>query len=137
MSVHTQSDKLKLLAMIFEARYEEGYRYLDHSGEMLVRLKRLDPAWVVHQLGLNRVGLVYQEHDLALSIAVEKVDISTLKPVAFNDAEKKARILGDQAAAIYEMIVETLQVPRTTRIVVAHSATASVCRDFETGAAAR
>ena len=38
MPVHTQGDSLKILAMIFEARYEDGYRFLDHTGELLARI---------------------------------------------------------------------------------------------------
>lgn len=116
MSVHTQGDSLKILAMIFEARYEEGYRFLDHTGELLVRIRRLNPAWVVRRLAQNLATLIYQEQELLLNIGVDKIDISTTGIVTIKDAESKARILGDAADGIYGLILEILKVPRTTRV---------------------
>src|SRR5258708_3968139 len=114
MSVHTQGNSLKLLAMIFEARYDEGYRFLDHTGELLVRIRRHNPAWAVAGLAQRVVSLIYQEQGLLLNIGVDKIDVSTTQKITFADAEKKARILGDAAEGIYSLTLEVLKLPRTT-----------------------
>jgi hypothetical protein len=116
MSVHTQDDRLMILAMIFEARYEEGYRFLDHSGELLVRIKRLNPSWEVAGLSQKVVSLIHREQHLLLNIGIEKIDISTTERVTFADAEKMARIVGQSAEETYGVVVEVLKVPRTTRV---------------------
>jgi hypothetical protein len=116
MSVHTQRDSLKLLAMIFEARYDEGHRLIDHTGELLVRIRRHNPAWAVAVVSQRVVSLVYQEQGLQLNVGVDKIDISTTGKIPFTDAEKKARVLGDAAEGIYSLVLEILKLPRTTRV---------------------
>jgi hypothetical protein len=118
MSVHTSRDSLKVLAMIFEARYDEGYRFLDHTGELLVRIRRQHPSWTVNLLAQNIVSLINQSASLQLNVTVEKIDVSARPQVkiSLSEAEKKARILGDAAEEFYNLTVEVLKVPRTIRV---------------------
>lgn len=116
MSVHTQNNSLKILAMIFEARYDEGYRFLDHMGELLVRIRRYNPAWAVAGLAQKVVSLIYQEQGLVLNIGVDKIDVSIIGKITFAEAEKKTRILGQAAEDLYGLVLEVLKVPRTTRV---------------------
>lgn len=116
MSVHTQRDSLKILAMIFEARYDEGYRFLDHTGELLVRIRRHNPAWKVDVLAHNVVSLSHREQHLRLNIGIDKIDVSTTVQMTLADAEKQARNLGEAAEGIYSLTLEVLKLPRTTRV---------------------
>src|SRR5262249_60478068 len=116
MAVHTQESGLKLLAMIFEARYDEGYRYLDHSGELLVRIKRHNPHWAVALLGQKGGQLTHHQHKLVANIGLEKLDLATTERLDLSHGEKQARLLGEAAEELYSLTVEVLKVPRTTRI---------------------
>src|SRR6516162_6441792 len=103
MSVHTREDSLKVVAMIFEARYDEGYRFLDHTGELLVRIRRHHPFWVVVGLAQKVVSVIHREHRLLLNIGVEKLDVSTNEHITAAEAEKQARLLGDAAEEFYSL----------------------------------
>ncbi|HJT76145.1 MAG TPA: hypothetical protein VJ739_02995 [Gemmataceae bacterium] len=116
MAVHTQEGSLKVLAMIFEARYDEGYRFLDHAGELLVRIKRHRPSWAVLSLAQKTVSLVHQELHLLANIGVEKIDVSVTERLGLLQADKQARILGDAAEEFYNLALEVLKIPRTTRV---------------------
>lgn len=116
MSVHTHRDSLKVLAMIFEARYDEGYRFLDHTGELLVRIRRHNPVWKVDVLAHNLVSLGYREQHLRLNIGIDKIDVSTTEQMTLADAEKQAQNLGQAAEGMYSLTVEVLKLPRTSRV---------------------
>lgn len=116
MPVHTHENKLNVLAMIFEARYDEGFRFLDRSGELLVRIRRHNPLWAVGAVSQRAVGLIHPEHRLNLSIGVEKLDVATTEKLSVSDAEKRARPLGDAAEKFYQLTLEVLDSPRTLRV---------------------
>ena len=116
MSVRTQEKSLKVLAMIFEARYDEGYRFLDRTGELLISIRRAKPSWVVAGITQKFVSLIHREQNLQLNIGVEKIDISTNKQMALAESEKQSRILGEAAEEFYSLTTEVLKIPRATRV---------------------
>ncbi len=118
MTVHARESTLRLIAMIFEARYDEGYRYLDRSGEIIVRIRRHKPAWVVAGLAQQFVQMQLAQHKLVLNIGTEKLDLSVSEPLDLAEAEKRTRVLGQEAEDVYQTVVEVLSSPNTTRVGV-------------------
>lgn len=116
MSVHTQDGSLKVRAMIFEARYEAGFRYLDHAGELLVKIREKHPSWVVVGIGPLAATLYQQESRLTCGIGIEKIDVSTAESLTLVDAERTSRALGEAAECLYNLTVEVLKTPRTIRV---------------------
>jgi hypothetical protein len=124
MSVHTHEGRLKVVAAVFEARFDEGYRYLDRSGELLVRINKYDPSWRVSVLTQQVGQLTQKQRRLLLNIGVEKIDLSSTKAWDLPQAEKEARELGDSAEAFYELAIEVLKIPRTLRVGIRFAFTA-------------
>ena len=116
MPVHTQESSLKVLAMIFEARYDEGFRFLDRAGELLVRIRQQNPSWAVAVIAQKAVSLARQQDRLTLNIGVEKLDVSTTERLGLAEAEKQAGALGEAAEEFYNLTLDVLKVPRTLRI---------------------
>jgi hypothetical protein len=115
MPVHTEDNNFKVLAMIFEARYDEGFRFLDHAGELLVKMRKIDPSWTVALVTPTVVRLVNQEQRLTLNVGTEKIDVSTEK-LSLSDADKKARPLGEATERFYHLSLDVLKLPRTLRV---------------------
>ncbi len=115
MPVHTHESRLKVVMMVFEARYDEGFRMLDNIGEMLVRIRKQKPSWTINAVGQQLASLHLAQSGLLLNVGVSKMDFSVIKQVPLADAEKQASILGREAASLYELITEVLKLPRTTR----------------------
>ena len=103
MGVQIHEKGLKVIAMIFEARYEEGFRYLDHAGELLVRIKKQDPSWAVTAVGQQLARLTHSRHKLALNIGTEKLDVSVTEQLDLTQAEQQTRAMGDSAEAVLEL----------------------------------
>jgi len=116
MAVHTHEENLKVLAMIFEARYDEGYRFLDHCGELLVRFRQKNPSWTVAALGQQTVSLVQKKDGLLINVGVAKFDASTTAHLTQAEADQQAPKLGRAAEEFYERTHEVLQISRTTRV---------------------
>ncbi len=116
MPVHTEDNSLKVLAMIFEARYDEGFRFLDHAGELLLKMRNLNPAWAVTVLTQRLVSLLNRQHGLSLNVGVEKLDVSTSERLSLSDADRKSKPLGEAAEEFYHLTLEVLKVPRTLRV---------------------
>jgi hypothetical protein len=117
MPVQTAESRLKLLAMIFEARYDEGFRLLDHSGELLVRIRQQNPSWVVAGLHQQALSLVNKQHppQVTANIGMTKLDVSTTERLTVAEAEKQSAFLGKMSEEIYDITVDVLKLPRTTR----------------------
>lgn len=118
MAMRARLDALKIIRLIFEARYDEGFRYLDHSGETLVRVRKHNSSWVVNTVDPQRTVLINNKDELACSFNNEAMNVATSKELSCAEMDKRLPALAKEADTIYKMTVETLNVPNTTRIGV-------------------
>jgi hypothetical protein len=118
MAVQFREDKLLVTTMTFEARYSEGYRYLDHCGETLVRLRAHDRRWEINRANPSGTNLRNAALEMLLLFDNDRIALSVQRPFDFAEAEKKSRSLGNEAQALYEIVVGSLRVPETTRVGV-------------------
>jgi hypothetical protein len=116
MAVHTNEASLKVVTMIFEARYGEGYRYLDHSGELIVRITAGDPLWSVAAFGVQATRMKHLKTGINLNVNTEKIDLSLTEESTLGEGEKKAELLGKEAEKQYLLTVDTIKSPSTLRI---------------------
>lgn len=124
MSVHAYDEKIRLSIMAFEARYEDGYRYLDHCGETIVRIRHFKRSWVVGTAVPQGTTMVNAELGLALNFGNERINIANQGEVALSEGEKKAEILGNESEALYELVLASIKVPETSRIGIRYRFTA-------------
>jgi hypothetical protein len=116
MSVQTHPASLKVLRIVFEARYDEGYRYLDRCGETVVRIRKHSSAWLVGPVNPQGGVISNNAESLTLNMGNESMLVATTEEFEYEKAEKKVDVLAREAEALYGIIVETLSVPNTTRV---------------------
>jgi len=117
MAVRAYPEKMKIDILAFEARYKDGYRYLDRCGETLVQIQRHDRSWVV--LGVNPQSGQLRNEDLnmLLTITHAGVILQLLKsPIEMTGAEKVVQTFAHEAEAVYEITTGALNVTDTTRV---------------------
>src|SRR5690242_9198868 len=101
MAVHTQLAALKILRVIFEARYDEGYRYMDRCGQTIVRIKKHSPYWITGPIDPQRGVITNRELQLTLNMGNESMLVATideLEPIAMG---AKVEVLSREADALY------------------------------------
>jgi hypothetical protein len=116
MPVQTQPDALKVAQLVFEARFDEGYRYLDKCGELLVRIRRHSARWVPTTPNPQLAALSNEEHKLILNVNTEHMVLATAEELPSSAANKTIEIFGSEAEILYRMAAEALSVPNTTRV---------------------
>jgi hypothetical protein len=116
MAVHAQLAALKILRVIFEARYDEGYRYLDRCGETLVRIRKHDPSWVIGAIDPQRGVITSLDRKLTLNMGNESMLVATTDEFDSIAMGEKIEELGREADTLYKIIVASLNVPNTTRV---------------------
>lgn len=127
MTVHSHEEKLELTVMAFEARYENGYRYLDHCGEAIIRIRHHDRSWVLGTIVRDMpiaTAMRSEKLGLGLGFSSDKFHISVQNSFTLTDGEKKVQLLGTEAEALYELITESIRAPETVRIGVRYRFTA-------------
>ncbi len=129
MTVHAHEQKITLTIATFETRYEDGYRYLDHCGDTLVRIRQLDRRWVLGTAMQNMPkgsAMVNQERELSLFFNNERIAISVQAGAGFPlvEGERKAELLGVNGEALYDLIVECIRVRESSRVGVRYRFTA-------------
>lgn len=118
MPVHcTDSDILAQL-LVFEARFDDAFRYLDRCGEVLSLLRIHHPNWKPQDPNPQSGLLINHQAKLAMSFNTEKFSINrqvdkTIPPL---EAETVLAVLAPEAEKIYSIITETLSIPNTTRV---------------------
>lgn len=116
MAVHTNEASLKVVKLAFEVRYDEGYRYLDHCGETLVRIRRHSKSWVVSSVN-PQSGVLKNIHEkLTLTMGSEALTLQTDEEFDTSKAEKKSEAFGLEAEKLSRIILETIGVSETTRV---------------------
>jgi hypothetical protein len=116
MPVHAQLAALKILQVVFEVRYDEGYRYLDRCGETLVRIRKYNPSWIPGSTDPQRSVVTNHEQQLALNIGNESLIVTTIEELDSTGMGKKIEVLSKEAESLYKIIVESLNVPNTVRV---------------------
>jgi hypothetical protein len=117
MAVRANRDKMKVDTLAFEARYQDGFRYLDHCGEALVQIQRRSRLWVVNNVGTHSGQLRNEELNLLLTFNHVGLGIQVLKsPIEMVGSDKLVEILGQEAEATYQIITDTLKLTDTTRV---------------------
>jgi hypothetical protein len=116
MPVQAQLAALKILRVVFEARYDEGYRYLDRCGETIVRIRKHNPSWIIGPIDPQRGVITNLERQLTLNMGNENMVVATideLDPIAMGE---KIEVLSLESETLYKIIVGSLNVPNTTRV---------------------
>jgi len=116
MAVHAHRASLKVIKAIFEARYDDGYRYLDRCGETLVQIRKYSPSWVPGQIDPQRGVVTNFVHQLTLNMGHQSMLVATNDELDYIAMEKKLQVFAQEAEVLYKIIVETLNVPNTTRV---------------------
>lgn len=127
MTVHAHEEKIRLTIAAFEARYENGYRYLDHCGETIVRIRQLDRRWILGTTAQNMpagTAMANQDRGLTLGFGSERLNIGVQGECPLSGGEKKVEELGVQGEALYELIMGCIKAPETTRIGIRYRFTA-------------
>ncbi|OAI47172.1 hypothetical protein AYO44_09980 [Planctomycetaceae bacterium SCGC AG-212-F19] len=107
---------LKVIKLAFEVRYDEGYRYLDHCGETLVRIRRHSKSWVVNSVNPQLGALNNYVEKLTLTIGNEGFTLQTDEEFDTSKAEKKSEAFGLEAEKLAGIILDTIGVPDTRRV---------------------
>lgn len=116
MAVNIHSAALRVVAVHFEARYDEGYRYLDRCGETLVRVMKRSPSWLVGGANPTRANLTNHELKLAMSFSHESLVVGFTDELDLTVVSERVERLSQEAEAFYRIVIETLKVPNTTRV---------------------
>lgn len=116
MALRTRLETLKVPKVIFEARYDEGYRYLDRCGETLVHIKKYSSSWVPGTINPQQGVVVNNKKTLVLTFGNQSMNISTSAELDALSMEKRIPELATEAETIYKIIVDNLRVPHTTRV---------------------
>jgi hypothetical protein len=105
--------------MIFQARYSDGYRFLDRAGELLNQIHNEFPLWTVVRLTQQLATLQHAELPLVANFGTSAVDLTwNNKKEMISAAEKSAKSFGEQCQLMYNLAVETLGLSSTRRIGV-------------------
>jgi len=124
MAVHAYIEKIMLTAMAFEARYDDGLRYIDHCGETISRIRKYDKSWVFIGANANTGTMLNKPSELALSFGIDRLNVARQEPAMLENGEEKAEVLGRQCESLYEIIVQGIRVPETSRVGIRYRFTA-------------
>ncbi len=103
--------------MAFEVRYSEGYRYLDHCGETLNRIRRHDRSWIVNAVNPGAGQMLNDRKNLLLVFSNERINVGLSNPpIPLNEAAKFCEKFGAECESLYSIIVNTIGVTETTRV---------------------
>lgn len=119
MAIHSHPDKLRILRMVFQARYLEGMRFLNRSGDIMVRIRAERPEWEAARLTLGLFTLAHKANNLVANIGTEAVDLTFGQPIDSKDGDKKAELFAEAADWLYGIVVNGINSPRTVRVGVA------------------
>lgn len=119
MPVHTRDEKVQLTHLIFQARYTDGYRFLDRAGEILQEIRNRFPLWSVVKIARTQATLRYAGiESLVANIGFEAIDLMRTEKQSLADAEKFAKVFGEQSEQLYTLVTEKLSASSTTRVGV-------------------
>jgi hypothetical protein len=117
MPVKDHVDDLKIDIVAFEARFNDGYRYLDRCGECLVQIQHHDRAWVVQGVNPQAGHLKNDARSALLTISPGALILQRLNmPIQHRGADAIVEQLAAEAEAVYEIIMDTLNINETTRV---------------------
>ena len=102
----------------FEARYEDGYRYLDRCGEILVRVRQHSSAWVMNIVTPNVSQLQNAKNKFNMSFGYERLNVDIPNGVDLGNAEQVIEEFGRESEVIYGIVMPLIGVADTTRIGV-------------------
>lgn len=120
MLVRTYHDELRVSLMAFEARFDDGYRYLDSCGEAFSKIRNHDRKWKSGDINPQSGNFVNTEKLLQAAFSTEKFGISRLReePLDKPSADKISDDLASEADYIYRVVTDTFEIPNTTRVGV-------------------
>jgi len=98
-------EDLILPQVVFEAKYKQGYRYLDRCGETLIEIENLDEGWTASEVSPTRGKMLNESKNLLLNFNSEKMDI-VQNNVKNRDIEEFMR----QSTNIFNIISKNLGV---------------------------
>ena len=116
MAVHAGENDIKLIRAIFEARYDEGFRYLDHCGANIVEIQRYSRLWEVAKADVGGTNLHHKEHNLTLAFNQRSMSVSNGEELDFIGGQRKVESMSTAIERLYEITIATLAVPNTTRV---------------------
>lgn len=98
-------EDLILPQVVFEARYKQGYRYLDRCGETLIDIENSIDGWKANEISSARGKMLNESKNLVLNFNSEKMDI-VQNDVKNRDVEEFMR----QSMDIFNIISKNLGV---------------------------
>lgn len=117
MAVHSHVERMKIETLAFETRFRDGYRYLDHCGETIVRIRSRNPCWAVTSVNVVGGQLRNDDLNMALNLSSFSMSVNLLKPpIDVHGVEPKVEAYAKEAEAIYEIVTRALRVTETTRV---------------------
>lgn len=115
MAVHTYVDRIKLGTLAFEARFKDGYRYLDRCGEAIVQIQSHNPFWLPQGANPMAGNLRNEDLNMILSLNIIGLSMNLSKSPVDPDGTTVERYAGE-AEALYEIVIKALGVTQTTRV---------------------
>ena len=110
MTIRASRENLKIDVVAFEARYKDGYRYLDHCGETIVQVQHRNPQWVVNNATSHSGQLRNDDLNMSLIFGTTGAAFSISKtPIEMKDAGSVVEKFAREAEAIYQIITRGTQ----------------------------
>ena len=101
---------LILHRIVFEARYLQGYRYLDRCGETMVDIESSNPDWKLNNVNVNSGQMVNVNENITLSFNIDKLDLSKN-----NVEDKNVTPFLTHSVALTKIISKNLGIERFSR----------------------
>lgn len=118
MTVSSQEMHRQVATLAFEARFDDGYRYLDLCGECLSQIRKRDLQWIPNDPNPQNGVLVHQEKKINAVFNSERIGVSRneQEPISVLDAQKVCVSLAEEAEGLYRIVTNILRIPNTTRV---------------------
>jgi len=118
MPVHPGDAFVKPTTAVFEARFGDGFRYLDRCGETVLKIRSYDSQWKVVETVLTKGQMLNYESNLLLTFESEKMIVAPLdwgKTLA-KDMRPTVDVLAKHAEMLYTIITSCLEITETVRV---------------------
>lgn len=115
MAIQINQEKIRIHRIVFQARYTEGFRFLNRSGELLLRIRSERPEWQF-QADFGQIMLNHKAERLNARISVDDVNVSFGQPIDLKEGQKKVETFAQAADWLYETVVDAILSPRTIRV---------------------
>lgn len=117
MAVHAYVERMKLGTLAFEARFKDGYRYLDRCGESIVQIQSHNSSWLPSSVNPMAGALRNEEKNIQLVMNTQGLAFNFYKfPINLNGIETFVQSYALEAEAVYHIVVRALKVTETTRV---------------------